>query len=52
MFGKKVLDKFRNIVKQTMDDRQKMMRDEPDAVPEDFLTLADPAASAGRTDIG
>ncbi|EDQ35314.2 Cytochrome P450 [Hoeflea phototrophica DFL-43] len=39
MFGQKVLDKFRAIVKQTMDDRQKMMRDEPDAVPEDFLTL-------------
>jgi cytochrome P450 len=39
MFGQKVLAKFRRIVKQTMDDRQKMMRDDPAAVPEDFLTL-------------
>jgi hypothetical protein len=52
MFGQKVLDKFRAIVKQTMDDRQKMMRDQPEAVPEDFLTLLIRLASSGRTDIG
>jgi cytochrome P450 len=39
MFGKKVLAKFRNIVNQTMADRQRLMRDDPAAAPEDFLTL-------------
>lgn len=39
MFGKKVLAKFRDIVKQTMAERERLMHDDPDAVPEDFLTL-------------
>ncbi|WP_412050537.1 cytochrome P450 [Hoeflea sp. Naph1] len=39
VLGRKVLAKFRNIVKQTMADRQLLMRSNPDAVPEDFLTL-------------
>ncbi|KGF67980.1 cytochrome P450 [Hoeflea sp. BAL378] len=39
MFGKGVLAKFRNIVKQTMADREHLMRTDPDAAPEDFLTL-------------
>ncbi|MEQ8740403.1 MAG: cytochrome P450, partial [Hoeflea sp.] len=39
MLGQGVLAKFRNIVKETMADRQALMRDDPDNVPEDFLTL-------------
>ena len=37
--GRKVLDKFRNIVADTMRLRQKRMRETPDEVPQDFLTL-------------
>ncbi len=37
--GQKVLDKFRAIVRNTMDQRLARMRAEPDAVPRDFLTL-------------
>ncbi|MGK6315044.1 cytochrome P450 [Neorhizobium sp. DT-125] len=37
--GKKVLEKFRGIVAETMIERQRRMRDEPDKVPQDFLTL-------------
>ncbi|WP_312408364.1 cytochrome P450 [Rhizobium sp.] len=37
--GRKVLDKFRNIVADTMKERQKRMREMPDDVPQDFLTL-------------
>lgn len=37
--GRKVLDKFRNIVADTMKERQKRMRETPDDVPQDFLTL-------------
>lgn len=39
MLGQGVLAKFRNIVKETMADRQALMRDDPENVPEDFLTL-------------
>jgi cytochrome P450 len=37
--GRKVLEKFRNIVAETMLMRQKRMRETPDDVPQDFLTL-------------
>ena len=37
--GRKVLEKFRNIVADTMRLRQKRMRETPDDVPQDFLTL-------------
>lgn len=37
--GRKVLDKFRNIVADTMKERQKRMREAPADVPQDFLTL-------------
>lgn len=37
--GQKVLDKFRAIVRNTMDLRLSRMQAEPDAVPGDFLTL-------------
>jgi cytochrome P450 len=37
--GRKVLEKFRKIVADTMRERQKRMREMPDDVPEDFLTL-------------
>lgn len=37
--GRKVLDKFRGIVAETMVQRQKRMREDPDGVPQDFLTL-------------
>lgn len=37
--GKRVLGKFREIVAKTMDLRQKKMRENPDHVPQDFLTL-------------
>ncbi|MGK9053579.1 cytochrome P450 [Neorhizobium petrolearium] len=37
--GRKVLDKFRGIVAETMVERQRRMREEPDKVPQDFLTL-------------
>lgn len=37
--GRKVLEKFRNIVADTMRLRQKRMRGTPDDVPQDFLTL-------------
>jgi len=37
--GRKVLDKFRGIVAETMVQRQERMREEPDNVPQDFLTL-------------
>jgi Cytochrome P450 len=37
--GRGVLDKFRGIVRQTMDQRLTLMRERPEDVPEDFLTL-------------
>lgn len=37
--GQKVLDKFRAIVRNTMDQRLARMKAEPEAVPKDFLTL-------------
>lgn len=37
--GRKVLEKFRQIVADTMRERQKRMRETPDSVPQDFLTL-------------
>jgi len=37
--GRKVLEKFRKIVADTMRERQKRMRETPDDVPQDFLTL-------------
>ncbi|PTM95996.1 cytochrome P450 [Mycoplana dimorpha] len=37
--GRKVLDKFREIVRRTMDMRLERMKAEPDAVPKDLLTL-------------
>jgi cytochrome P450 len=37
--GQPVLEKFRGIVRATMDQRLDLMRERPDAVPEDFLTL-------------
>ncbi|MBB6181473.1 cytochrome P450 [Pseudorhizobium flavum] len=37
--GKRVLGKFRGIVAETMALRQKKMRENPDHVPQDFLTL-------------
>nr|CAD6429338.1 cytochrome P450 [Rhizobium sp. Q54] len=37
--GKRVLGKFREIVAKTMALRQRKMRDDPDRVPQDFLTL-------------
>lgn len=37
--GKRVLGKFREIVAKTMALRQKKMRENPDHVPQDFLTL-------------
>lgn len=39
LMGLRVLGKFRGIVKQTIESRERVMRDHPDAVPEDFLTL-------------
>ena len=37
--GQRVLDKFRKVVADTMIQRQKRIRETPDAVPQDFLTL-------------
>lgn len=37
--GRRVLDKFREIVANTMALRQKKMREDPDNTPQDFLTL-------------
>lgn len=37
--GQKVLDKFRAIVRRTMDQRLQRIRAEPEATPRDFLTL-------------
>ncbi len=37
--GRKVLEKFRKIVADTMRERQKRMRETPNDVPQDFLTL-------------
>ncbi|THK33491.1 cytochrome P450 [Ensifer sp. MPMI2T] len=37
--GKKVLDRFRSIVSETMAQRRRRMAEEPDRVPNDFLTL-------------
>lgn len=37
--GRKVLNYFRDAVRQTADKRRQLMRDQPDNVPEDFLTL-------------
>ncbi|HUH50365.1 MAG TPA: cytochrome P450 [Mycoplana sp.] len=37
--GRKVLDKFRAIVRRTMDQRLQRLRTEPEATPKDFLTL-------------
>lgn len=37
--GKRVLDKFRGIVADTMALRQRKMREDPGRVPQDFLTL-------------
>ncbi|MCB5205341.1 cytochrome P450 [Neorhizobium sp. T786] len=37
--GRRVLDKFREIVANTMALRQKKMREDPDNAPQDFLTL-------------
>ncbi|OCW56064.1 cytochrome P450 [Hoeflea olei] len=39
ILGQNVLEKFRGIVKQTMEDRQRLMARDPEAAPEDFLTL-------------
>lgn len=39
MRGRKTLEKFRKVVRDTMDLRRKKMREEPDNVPSDFLTL-------------
>lgn len=49
--GQKVLDKFRGIVSQTMDQRRARMASERDNVPNDFLTLLlDLAGPDGLTD--
>ncbi|ACP27139.1 cytochrome P450 family protein [Sinorhizobium fredii NGR234] len=37
--GRKVLDRFRGVVSATMAERRRRMADEPDKVPNDFLTL-------------
>tara|TARA_B100000949_G_scaffold139267_1_gene122427 strand:+ start:171 stop:1505 length:1335 start_codon:yes stop_codon:yes gene_type:complete len=37
--GRRVMAKFRSIVRQTMDARLERMKAAPDSVPEDFLTL-------------
>ncbi|WP_028749006.1 cytochrome P450 [Rhizobium mesoamericanum] len=48
--GQKVLDKFRNIVRQTMDARFAQMRSDRTAAPDDFLTLLlEQAESGGLT---
>ncbi len=48
--GQKVLDKFRNIVRQTMDARLERMQANRAATPDDFLTLLlDQAATGGLT---
>jgi cytochrome P450 len=48
--GQKVLDKFRNIVRQTMDARLARMRADRASAPDDFLTLLlDQAATGGLT---
>ncbi|CCM77906.1 cytochrome P450 [Rhizobium mesoamericanum] len=48
--GQKVLDKFRNIVRQTMDARFAQMRADRTAAPDDFLTLLlEQAESGGLT---
>ncbi|TCU16257.1 cytochrome P450 [Rhizobium sullae] len=45
--GRKVLDKFRNIVRETMDARLRRMAADRASAPEDFLTLLLDRASAG-----
>jgi len=48
--GQKVLDKFRNIVRQTMDARLARMEADRASAPDDFLTLLlDQAATGGLT---
>ena len=48
--GQKVLDKFRNIVRQTMDARLARMQADRASTPDDFLTLLlDQAATGGLT---
>ncbi len=48
--GQKVLDKFRNIVRETMDARLARMRADRGAAPDDFLTLLlEQAESGGLT---
>jgi cytochrome P450 len=48
--GQKVLDKFRNIVRQTMDARLARMQADRASAPDDFLTLLlDQAATGGLT---
>jgi cytochrome P450 len=37
--GKKVLDRFRGVVAETMAQRRRRLAEEPDEVPKDFLTL-------------
>jgi cytochrome P450 len=37
--GRKVLEKFRNVVRNTMDERRKKLRSNPEDVANDFLTL-------------
>ena len=37
--GRRSLSFFRSIVAQTMDQRRKLMEDDPDSAPQDFLTL-------------
>ncbi|QKV19722.1 cytochrome P450 [Oricola thermophila] len=39
MRGRRVLEKFRKVVRDTMAARRQKMKDDPDAVPEDFLRL-------------
>lgn len=39
MRGRGVMEKFRHVMRQTIDARRRKMRDEPDAVNNDFLTL-------------
>ncbi|NLS05925.1 cytochrome P450 [Rhizobium sp. P32RR-XVIII] len=49
--GRKVLDKFRNIVRDTMDARLRRMKADRATTPEDFLTLLlDQAASGSLSD--
>lgn len=47
MRGKKFLQKFRNLVRSTMEMRRQKMRDNPDDVKNDFLTLLLAAGGPG-----